>query len=185
MLARADELASTITELAPLTLDATKRGLRRLQAVTPLPDDHDLVEQCFGSADFNEGFRPSSKRKPDWKGVKPGSSQHRCETDGQRGFGLFRNLAYHSGPNKWQVQPSSQREITRWIFAHYIGGAWVADTDVTTNRNPANQDDIIGTYARGTATRDEMKRLRCPRCPTSLGAPARRYAMMFWKRPVR
>ena len=38
-------------------------------------------------------------------------------------------------------------------FAHYIGGAWVADTDVTTNRNPANQDDIIGTYARGTATR--------------------------------
>ena len=38
-------------------------------------------------------------------------------------------------------------------FAHYIGGAWVADADVTTNRNPANQDDIIGTYARGTAAR--------------------------------
>lgn len=70
MLARADELASTITELAPLTLDATKRGLRRLQAVTPLPDDHDLVEQCFGSADFKEGISAFfEKRKPDWKGV--------------------------------------------------------------------------------------------------------------------
>ena len=38
-------------------------------------------------------------------------------------------------------------------FAHYIGGNWVADSDVTTNRNPANQDDVIGTYARGGAGR--------------------------------
>ena len=70
MLARASELASIMTELAPLTLDATKRGLRRLQSVTPLPDDHDLVEQCFGSADFKEGISAFfEKRKPDWKGA--------------------------------------------------------------------------------------------------------------------
>ena len=70
VLARADEMARGITELAPLTLDATMRGLRRLQTMTPLPDDHDLVEQCFGSADFKEGVTAFfDKRKPDWKGV--------------------------------------------------------------------------------------------------------------------
>ena len=38
-------------------------------------------------------------------------------------------------------------------FAHYIGGEWVGDSDVTTNTNPANRDDVIGTYARGDAAR--------------------------------
>jgi len=38
-------------------------------------------------------------------------------------------------------------------FAHYIGGEWVADTEVTTNTSPANRDDVIGTYARGGAAR--------------------------------
>ena len=70
VLARADEMARGIAELAPLTLDATKRGLQRLRAATPLPDDSDLVEQCFGSADFKEGVSAFfEKRKPDWKGV--------------------------------------------------------------------------------------------------------------------
>ena len=31
-------------------------------------------------------------------------------------------------------------------FAHFIDGQWVADSDVTTNRNPANQDDIINVF---------------------------------------
>ena len=70
VLARAGDMARGITELAPLTLDATMRGLRRLQRMQPLPDDHDLVEQCFGSADFKEGVAAFfDKRKPDWKGV--------------------------------------------------------------------------------------------------------------------
>ena len=38
-------------------------------------------------------------------------------------------------------------------FAHYIGGQWVGDSDVTTNTSPANRDDVIGTYARGDAAR--------------------------------
>ena len=70
-------------------------------------------------------------------------------------------------------------------FAHYIGGAWVADTDVTTNRNPANQDDIIGTYARGTATRVDEAVAAALDAQPAWEVLARRYAMMFWKRPVR
>ena len=70
VLARAEEMARGITELAPLTLDATMRGIRRLSSATPLPDDHDLVEQTFGSADFKEGISAFfEKRKPDWKGI--------------------------------------------------------------------------------------------------------------------
>ena len=38
-------------------------------------------------------------------------------------------------------------------FAHYIGGEWVGDSDVTTNTSPANRDDVIGSYARGDAAR--------------------------------
>jgi acyl-CoA reductase-like NAD-dependent aldehyde dehydrogenase len=38
-------------------------------------------------------------------------------------------------------------------FAHYIGGEWVGDSDVTTNTSPATRDDVIGTYARGDAAR--------------------------------
>ena len=40
-------------------------------------------------------------------------------------------------------------------YAIIVGRPFSAhpDSDVTTNRNPANQDDIIGTYARGGAGR--------------------------------
>lgn len=70
VLTRAHEMARGITDLAPLTLDATMRGLQRLRDTVPLPDDHDLVEQCFGSGDFKEGVSAFfEKRKPDWKGA--------------------------------------------------------------------------------------------------------------------
>ena len=67
--ARALELAKSITESAPLTIKATLTGIRRLRAATPLPDDHDLITMCFGSADFKEGVSAFFEKRPaDWSG---------------------------------------------------------------------------------------------------------------------
>lgn len=69
LMARGNELAQMMAGMAPLTLRATKEGLRRLQLATPLPDDHDLIALCFGSADFKEGIDAFfDKRRPDWQG---------------------------------------------------------------------------------------------------------------------
>ncbi|MEC7208152.1 MAG: hypothetical protein VXW11_03595, partial [Pseudomonadota bacterium] len=63
------ELAKSITESAPLTIKATLTGIRRLRAATPLPDDHDLITMCFGSADFKEGVSAFFEKRPaDWSG---------------------------------------------------------------------------------------------------------------------
>jgi enoyl-CoA hydratase/carnithine racemase len=44
-------------------------GLRRLQEATPLPDDHDLIQMCFGSADFKEGVTAFFEKRPaNWQG---------------------------------------------------------------------------------------------------------------------
>jgi alpha-ketoglutaric semialdehyde dehydrogenase len=37
------------------------------------------------------------------------------------------------------------------VKANLIGGAWVAADAVSENRNPANPDDLVGLYARGSA----------------------------------
>jgi len=66
--ARAGELARTVASHAPLTLRATKEGLRRLRAAADV-DDRDLIEMCYMSADFREGLDAFlSKRKPNWQG---------------------------------------------------------------------------------------------------------------------
>jgi enoyl-CoA hydratase/carnithine racemase len=66
---RAEALAKSMTEAAPLTLKATLMGLRRLQEATPLPDDHDLIQMCFGSADFKEGITAFFEKRPaNWQG---------------------------------------------------------------------------------------------------------------------
>ena len=68
-------------------------------------------------------------------------------------------------------------------FAHYIGGEWVADTEVTTNTSPANRDDVIGTYARGDASRvDEAVSAAKDALPAWAGQ-ARSCAMMCWNGP--
>ncbi|MCJ2131357.1 enoyl-CoA hydratase/isomerase family protein [Methylobacterium sp. E-045] len=69
--ARATELATQLAGHAPLTLRATKEGLRRLAAeeeATERPDD-DLILMCYTSADFREGMEAFlAKRPPNWTG---------------------------------------------------------------------------------------------------------------------
>jgi len=68
-LARATELAARIAGHAPLTLRATKEGLRRLRNEGPKADDRDLIETAYMSEDFREGMEAFlGKRKPTFKG---------------------------------------------------------------------------------------------------------------------
>ncbi|MEL6482413.1 MAG: enoyl-CoA hydratase [Pseudomonadota bacterium] len=67
--ARADALACQLAEMAPLTLRATKEGLRRAFADGPGADDADIVALAYMSEDFKEGMDAFlSKRRPAWKG---------------------------------------------------------------------------------------------------------------------
>ena len=65
------ELAMGIAANAPLTVRATKEMTRRLMALRRIASDEarDLVEMCYGSADFQEGVAAFlAKRKPRWTG---------------------------------------------------------------------------------------------------------------------
>ncbi|MGU3540687.1 enoyl-CoA hydratase/isomerase family protein [Methylobacterium sp. A54F] len=65
---RANELATLLAGHAPLTLQATKEGLRRLHEAG-LPEGDDLILQCYMSADFREGMEAFlGKRPPNWQG---------------------------------------------------------------------------------------------------------------------
>jgi len=69
LLARATEIATGITAMAPLTIAASLEGLRRLRHDAPLPDDRDLITEIYQSADFAEGVAAFlGKRKPAWQG---------------------------------------------------------------------------------------------------------------------
>ena len=66
---RTDELARLIAGNAPLTLRATKEGLRRLQQRAGSEADDDLVLMCYTSRDFREGMDAFlNKRAPQWRG---------------------------------------------------------------------------------------------------------------------
>jgi enoyl-CoA hydratase/carnithine racemase len=68
-LERADEIAETMAGHAPITLRATKEGLRRLRTQGPDADGTDLVVESYMSEDFKEGIEAFlGKRKPEWKG---------------------------------------------------------------------------------------------------------------------
>ncbi len=68
-LERAGEIAETMAGHAPITLRATKEGLRRLRTQGPDADGTDLVVESYMSEDFKEGIEAFlGKRKPEWKG---------------------------------------------------------------------------------------------------------------------
>jgi enoyl-CoA hydratase len=66
LVARAEQIAEGFVELAPLTLWATKEGMRRLRDATlPIGSDVDLVKTCYLSRDYQEGVAAfMEKRKP-------------------------------------------------------------------------------------------------------------------------
>ncbi len=66
---RVSELAAQIGGFAPLTLRATKEGLRRLQSGDRETSDEDLILMCYSSDDFREGMDAFlTKRPPQWRG---------------------------------------------------------------------------------------------------------------------
>ena len=66
---RADELAALIAGNAPLTLNATKQALARLQRRLSRDEGEDLILMCYMSRDFREGLDAFlNKRPPQWKG---------------------------------------------------------------------------------------------------------------------
>jgi len=69
-LARAHELCELTHAHAPLTIAASKEGLRRLREASANVEGDDLIVQCYTSEDFREGMDAFlGKRKPAWKGV--------------------------------------------------------------------------------------------------------------------
>ncbi len=64
---RVAELARQMAGYAPLTLELTKEGLRRLQQGSS--DDEDIIRRCYESQDFQEGLEAFlAKRPPRWRG---------------------------------------------------------------------------------------------------------------------
>jgi enoyl-CoA hydratase len=66
---RAGELATLIAGHAPLTLNATKQALVRLQRRLSREEGEDLILMCYMSRDFREGLDAFlNKRPPHWRG---------------------------------------------------------------------------------------------------------------------
>lgn len=68
-LERAHALCQRMNEHAPLTMAASKEGLRRLREHAASVASDDLVVACYTSDDFREGIEAFlAKRKPAWTG---------------------------------------------------------------------------------------------------------------------
>ncbi len=69
VLKRVKELANNISSFAPLTIKATRKGIKRLQEAQNLPNDEDLIKMCYESNDFREGMNAFfEKRKANFRG---------------------------------------------------------------------------------------------------------------------
>ncbi len=61
------QVTGTLTSHAPITMSVTKQLMRRLAGGDT--SDADLIEYCYGSADFREGVAAfTQKRPPQWGG---------------------------------------------------------------------------------------------------------------------
>src|SRR5437899_341666 len=66
---RADEVARLLASHAPLTLNATKQAVTRLQRRLTRDEGEDLILMCYTSQDFREGLDAFlTKRAPQWRG---------------------------------------------------------------------------------------------------------------------
>ena len=66
---RADEVARLVAANAPLTLNATKQAVARLQRQLTREEGEDLILMCYTSEDFREGLDAFlNKRTPQWRG---------------------------------------------------------------------------------------------------------------------
>ncbi|MDE5444009.1 enoyl-CoA hydratase [Bradyrhizobium sp. CSA207] len=66
---RADEVARLLAGHAPLTLNATKQAVARLQRRLTREEGEDLILTCYTSEDFREGLDAFlTKRAPQWRG---------------------------------------------------------------------------------------------------------------------
>jgi enoyl-CoA hydratase/carnithine racemase len=69
LLQRADALSKQIAGHAPLTMNATKQALARLQRRLSREEGEDLILSCYMSHDFREGLDAFlNKRQPQWRG---------------------------------------------------------------------------------------------------------------------
>ena len=69
LMSRAHALAEQIATQAPLTMRATKEIVRRMRTRFAGVEDKDLIELCYGSADFREGLDAFlTKRTPKFTG---------------------------------------------------------------------------------------------------------------------
>jgi enoyl-CoA hydratase/carnithine racemase len=69
LMARAEEVTRMIAGHAPLTLQAAKEAIRRLQPRLSRDEGEDLLLMCYMSADFREGMDAFlTKRQPNWQG---------------------------------------------------------------------------------------------------------------------
>jgi enoyl-CoA hydratase len=69
LMARAHALAAQMATQAPLTMYAGKEIVRRMREKMSAVEDKDMIELCYGSADFREGLSAFlAKRPPKFSG---------------------------------------------------------------------------------------------------------------------